>query len=1365
MAYKKVIGNYQSNSDFSPDLVGFQITEGSPLMTLTNFYTTPTTSTKNSLFYATEGFAQPVTLSDLNLTSLQGAQLLNNNLNLVLNLNESDLFHYTLFGSLREHIKSSIKKVIINWPASLFINRIASGGTTFTAIKYVYNNVTNSSSFQIPIGNVTNKFFINLDNVPNNYQSTPGKKSMANNFYNYVVNYPIATATTITNSPGYYSAHQEFNVIGFTGLTPQSQGYISIKVKGNPFTGATNGAIMQNFHIKPQVNVRETYFNRLKGLDRFLLNRDFYPIYTSEFTVPVKGNDETFTDVKRKFTWPVSDGYNIDIDTTLYADYLSALLELSDIYDDYKTDLVARFFTTDSIKEFDTSDKRVEKLLRIYGREFDEVKRYIDGIAFASRVSYDKNDNIPDKLIKNFARTLGFETLDFASQENILEAFLGGTNNPVFSGTSIGMTPVEFDIELWRRLVLNAGYLFRAKGTRKVIEFFLRFIGAPDSLIEFNEYVYTVKEKLDISKVETALAYLDSSGGEDNENNNFDTTYYPIDKEGYPKVLRNTEEYYFQMQGGWYRETNFIGANNPHFGPYDGGQAYFNKFRRFSESTGGTYSIPSVVSGTVPENELVPLLVSNGASTLNFQYITNNLGYVNSLEAATPGLGTTWSTVSDAITLGPAAVYVFEHIDESIPADKQNLAKALYDAGYAVLTIGNYATSSLFPISDTLIHNSGVPWGFEQNPFVDPLNPLTQGWTNTASLNTTDGVDITTAGSDSTIISYNAIPNNDKINVVSLYNVNGGRWIHCQNPNLFNSPSLFTNIMDFLTMRNESNRYYFDFDWSEFYEQNLVMGSPGFVLYPQIDNKKSWVNQSGTTINSQREWALTKSQVSSTTTTRDTTYFVGDDERLVLNTKMVDSHLNMAKAIETDMYNYNKLSGFPITIKYDYNPNVHENLWPVVGENVATSRGYNRQNLGTNMYYGSSMSGSGFAVSATTFAQYLDKVKTEFINVKNRKTIGGGGFGFQPNWPAYPLLRNLFESYVSGGTSSNTSTAIPNPPVPVALNYGSNQLTYKRMLGFVKKIQPYWSRLLEQFIPATTIIGMGTKHSNTVFDRQKFVYKHGQRSVIDMDSTNNQELDSQWYKKHRFIAVGIGPCDAGTPTTEPLTLRDNDGSNVIGNAGCGTAASVLVVGKEYYFRIGTRFMSGEDGLLPNQQRSYSIGGSIGDPLNNGGCAGNTTVGMTAIGFAERQGKIYLKTAISGSKDVEILVFGPGFYDVRFTPQAGANNLLQISTDINGLIIESIKLYNVTDSTYIVDNNTRNGNFTEGLEYESYGTMTQSRLRYWSGLSCSGAPAASTKKWEIEASPIYIWPGTDGTESVTLGTDWYCEGILPHCGQA
>ena len=106
MAYKKVIGNYQSNADFSPDLVGFQIVEGQ--LTNTNFFTTTTPTGKSTIYYQTQGFAQPVTLNDLNLSTSQSATMLENNLKLVLNLNESNLFNYTLFGSLREHIKAQV---------------------------------------------------------------------------------------------------------------------------------------------------------------------------------------------------------------------------------------------------------------------------------------------------------------------------------------------------------------------------------------------------------------------------------------------------------------------------------------------------------------------------------------------------------------------------------------------------------------------------------------------------------------------------------------------------------------------------------------------------------------------------------------------------------------------------------------------------------------------------------------------------------------------------------------------------------------------------------------------------------------------------------------------------------------------------------------------------------------------------------------------------------------------------------------------------------------------------------------------------------------------------------------------------------
>ena len=118
---------------------------------------------------------------------------------------------------------------------------------------------------------------------------------------------------------------------------------------------------------------------------------------------------------------------------------------------------------------------------------------------------------------------------------------------------------------------------------------------------------------------------------------------YPIDNEGYPSPLDDSDTYYFQNNGGWYRQTNFVGANNPHFGPYDGGQDYFNKFRCFTDTTGGTITVPSEVSGTVDVTQLVPLLVSNQANqeflftTITDNMSNNGLGYVNGMGNVNPG--------------------------------------------------------------------------------------------------------------------------------------------------------------------------------------------------------------------------------------------------------------------------------------------------------------------------------------------------------------------------------------------------------------------------------------------------------------------------------------------------------------------------------------------------------------------------------------------------------------------------------------------------------------------------------------------------------------------------------------------------------
>jgi hypothetical protein len=43
----------------------------------------------------------------------------------------------------------------------------------------------------------------------------------------------------------------------------------------------------------------------------------------------------------------------------------------------------------------------MNKTLHIYGRNFDEINKYIKGISFSNVVTYDKQDNTPDIYLKN----------------------------------------------------------------------------------------------------------------------------------------------------------------------------------------------------------------------------------------------------------------------------------------------------------------------------------------------------------------------------------------------------------------------------------------------------------------------------------------------------------------------------------------------------------------------------------------------------------------------------------------------------------------------------------------------------------------------------------------------------------------------------------------------------------------------------------------------------------------------------------------------------------------------------------------------------------------------------------------------------
>jgi hypothetical protein len=355
-----------------------------------------------------------------------------------------------------------------------------------------------------------------------------------------------------------------------------------------------------------------------------LLNRSITPIYTSTFTVPRENEDGTIYLTTQTITFPKNGVWNLDITSAAFDNYLLTLNEFAANLDSYRTNLISRFLTTGAIKEFDTPDQKIEKVLQIYGRSFDETKKFISALSNMNNVNYNIKNDIPSQLLKNLAMTLGWDTnISPITNDQLLDSVFGtGSNN--FSGLSVGMTPEELNYQYYRNLILNSAYLFKSKGTRKSIEILLRLIGAPEALIEFNEYIYIADQKINIQEFNGQYAQL-SGGTYIQQLPTLDTTDifsiqgqqftgfttisvvtdvnvfpedYPIDDFGYPMMPAVSDSYFFQIGGGWFESTpqhrmpeqvdltnSVFTGSNPNYQttllPFNYGEEYLQRYRTF----------------------------------------------------------------------------------------------------------------------------------------------------------------------------------------------------------------------------------------------------------------------------------------------------------------------------------------------------------------------------------------------------------------------------------------------------------------------------------------------------------------------------------------------------------------------------------------------------------------------------------------------------------------------------------------------------------------------------------------------------------------------------------------------------------------
>lgn len=257
--------------------------------------------------------------------------------------------------------------------------------------------------------------------------------------------------------------------------------------------------LLDGAHIRPKKEMVEEYFRTCDDFTYVILDRVSKPIYTAVFETPKETETGYIYDMV-SYTWPsLLGGYNPDLSGPYYS-YVESLIELSEYYDEFHCDNMWRSLTHEAIKTLDwtyisNSDgdmqdmstidtSRIEPITKIYGRQFDDLKLYADGIKSINTITYNQKSNTPDYTLTDALNNSGWETktLKITSDNKI-------RTNTLYPGLTSGYTASDANNEFIRRLKLNSQYLFSVKGTRKGLDAMLSMFGFTPDEYKIHEYV------------------------------------------------------------------------------------------------------------------------------------------------------------------------------------------------------------------------------------------------------------------------------------------------------------------------------------------------------------------------------------------------------------------------------------------------------------------------------------------------------------------------------------------------------------------------------------------------------------------------------------------------------------------------------------------------------------------------------------------------------------------------------------------------------------------------------------------------------------------------------------------------------------
>jgi hypothetical protein len=423
-----------------------------------------------------------------------------------LNLKKDDPNSYVYFGSFYTKVANSINKIIDNFPYAILSKSINSGITIFD---YSKNVIEKTSSFKIALSSITNQGdIIYVSGATETPENTPDL------FYNFD-KYEIQLSGNSQNPTTAATFHNEIHKI--LEYNYSINNYLEFKIKGY-LLPLENSISNFNYplYIRPSRKRYGEFKRTISSLESHLL-RD------GTFLIP---DSDTDTLERIKFSWPkIIDGFAPDSFGQDFNNYTTSLLNAARSVDEDKTNIMFRTMLPENFIDLDSENKIYRKLTTVYGEQFDKIKQYIDGLAYAHSISYKSEESVPNKFIVRLANLLGAKLPNAFRSEDIIDYLSGEFDE---NGSSFE----EYNLDLWRRMLSNIVWLYKKKGTRDAISFIFRLLGAPDCLFNLEEFIYEAKKVVSVEASQNFTpSTLDPSEEESLEFS-----------DGFQEIIENDEE-------------------------------------------------------------------------------------------------------------------------------------------------------------------------------------------------------------------------------------------------------------------------------------------------------------------------------------------------------------------------------------------------------------------------------------------------------------------------------------------------------------------------------------------------------------------------------------------------------------------------------------------------------------------------------------------------------------------------------------------------------------------------------------------------------------------------------------------------------